>query len=498
MKRITTPLDTSHLVPNDAALLRCNTALELSHVGDFKRALEVMHPLWTSIDQRPQTNTLHPSVAAELYLCVATLIRQIKKQDQDQQLRALAQQLLSESIAYYETATDRQKVASCQIELGYSYAYAGEFHQARTELNRALEKLKTNGKTKSKALAAIAQLEYLAGEYHAAFKTLTDSTALVNKTGDRIDKAVHHYQLALTLEKRASLENRADLLQQAATHYQSAAEGLRLSKDLPVRVELEITLATALHRIKRSAASHQHLNKARRLAISNRDKSNAARVDQIQANLLLNEKKYLQSETLSKRATHFFTRTHKPASAAASITLQAIALTHLKKAKRARYLFQQAFQIADQVNATTEAGLALLSMIETIDDLTSKELHKAYLQARKNLSECNDQALLFRLLESADKVIQEETPKTSPEATETSQKSKGLQADILAFERAKIQEALNQTDGKVTLAAALLKTSYQSLTYIINTRHQDLLTERSPVRRRAARRPHTNSQSATG
>jgi hypothetical protein len=496
VKRITTPLDTSHLVPNDAALLRCNTALELSHAGDYKRALEVMRPLWPSIEQRPQTDALHPSVIAELYLCVATLIRQIKKSAQDEQLHTLTQQLLNESLSYYQAATDRQKIAAGQIELGYSYAYAGEFNQARTQLNQALEKLKTNGKTKSKALAAQAELEYLAGKYHTAFKILTDSSALVNKTGDRIDKAIHHYQLALALEKRASLEDRTDLLQQAATHYQSAAEGLRLSKDLPARIELEIKLANALHQTKRNAASHQHLNKARRLATSIRDKSNTARVDQIQASLLLSEKKYLQSEALSKRAAHFFTRTNKPANASAAITLQAVALTHLKKPSRARYLFQQAFQIADQTNAAVEAGIALLSMIETLDDLTSNELHTTYLQARKNLSLCSEQAILLRLLRAADKLILEKPPKVDEETAETSQKSKGLQADVLAFERAKIQEALSQTDGKVTLAATLLKTSYQSLSYIINTRHQELLTERSPVRHRASRRPHTNSQTA--
>ena len=496
MKRITTPLHTSHLVPNDAALLRCNTALELSHIGDYKRALEVMRPLWASIDQRPQTNALHPSVVAELYLCVATLIRQIKKTDQDQQLRTLARQLLNESASYYETVTDRPKIASCQIELGYSYAYAAEFNQARTELTQALEKLKTNGKTKSKALAALAELEYLAGNYHTAFEILTNRTAVVSKTGDRIDTAIHHYQLALVLEKRSSLENQTDLLQQAATHYQSARQRLRLSKDVPLRIDLEIKLATALHQTKRTAASHEHLNKARRLATSTKDKSHAAQIDQIQANLLLNEKKYLRSEALSKRAAHLFTKTSQPANASAAITLQAIALTHLKKAKRARYLFQQAFQIADQASATIEAGIASLSMIETLDDLTQNELHTAYFQARENLSQSNDQAVLLRLLRSADKLIQQEAPKASQETTRTSQQSKGFRAEVLAFERAKIQEALSQTDGKVTIAATLLKISYQSLSHIINTRHKELLTERSPVRHRTGKQPDANSQSA--
>jgi hypothetical protein len=42
--------------------------------------------------------------------------------------------------------------------------------------------------------------------------------------------------------------------------------------------------------------------------------------------------------------------------------------------------------------------------------------------------------------------------------------------------------------GRVTHAASLLEMRYQSLAYIIENRHPDLLRKRTPIRRRPGRK----------
>jgi transcriptional regulator with GAF, ATPase, and Fis domain len=59
-----------------------------------------------------------------------------------------------------------------------------------------------------------------------------------------------------------------------------------------------------------------------------------------------------------------------------------------------------------------------------------------------------------------------------------------LEEEVLKFERGRISEALAKVNGKVTHAAKLLGLNYQKLAYIIETRHPDLLKNRTPVRRR--------------
>jgi transcriptional regulator with PAS, ATPase and Fis domain len=60
----------------------------------------------------------------------------------------------------------------------------------------------------------------------------------------------------------------------------------------------------------------------------------------------------------------------------------------------------------------------------------------------------------------------------------------GLQAQLEKHERLVIKQALAEVDGRVTYAASLLDMRYQSLAYIIESRHPDLLKKRTPIRRR--------------
>ena len=52
------------------------------------------------------------------------------------------------------------------------------------------------------------------------------------------------------------------------------------------------------------------------------------------------------------------------------------------------------------------------------------------------------------------------------------------------YEGVVIKRALAEVNGRVTHAASLLEMRYQSLAYIIERRHPDLLKKRTPIRRR--------------
>ena len=53
---------------------------------------------------------------------------------------------------------------------------------------------------------------------------------------------------------------------------------------------------------------------------------------------------------------------------------------------------------------------------------------------------------------------------------------------VREFERQLIAEALEKSGGRVTKAAKDLGLSHQGLCYILNHRHKDLLTVRTPIR----------------
>ncbi len=71
-----------------------------------------------------------------------------------------------------------------------------------------------------------------------------------------------------------------------------------------------------------------------------------------------------------------------------------------------------------------------------------------------------------------------------PETTEAPLTGISFPEEVLKFERGLIKAALSEVNGSVTHAASLLGISYQRLARIIETRHADLMKERTPVHRR--------------
>ncbi len=166
---------------------------------------------------------------------------------------------------------------------------------------------------------------------------------------------------------------------------------------------------------------------------------------------------------------------------------QGIALARQGRNQRAHFIFQRAIEVALQVNAANKAGLAALTLIEEVSDLSPATLQAAYQQAREWLKGSHTQDTLFRLSEDAGKLATSLRGELSGDEATEILLSKGFDfhGKVLEYERSMIKEALAQANGSVTHAASLLRLSYQGLAYIIESRHPDLLKQRSPVRRRA-------------
>ncbi len=114
-------------------------------------------------------------------------------------------------------------------------------------------------------------------------------------------------------------------------------------------------------------------------------------------------------------------------------------------------------------------------------------LLNAYDKASEWLAEVQSAGLLARLNHAARKVIARLTADKQLESVDVLFKGFYFPDEVLKFERRLIRAALAEVNGSVTYAAALLGISYQRLARIIETRHKDLLPERTPVRRRPRR-----------
>ena len=209
-------------------------------------------------------------------------------------------------------------------------------------------------------------------------------------------------------------------------------------------------------------------------------------IDSTRADLLIAEGKFKDAEAVARRAASALEKAGHRCWLADALILQATALARLGKQTRAHVILQRAIEVAHEADALNKAGLATLTMIEEVDRLSPNTLQAAYQQAREWLADSQSLDVLSRLNAAAGKLAANLRREMSRDEAVDVLLTKPLNLDqrLLECEHETIKQALAQSDGSVTHAAPLLGRTYQGLAKMIETKHPDLIEERTPVRRR--------------
>lgn len=487
-------LNTSHLSANEKALVGCQTALELKDRGDYCGAQEVMRPLWARVGERPSTSGLHASVSAEVLLCVGILTRWIGSKNQVEGAQETAKNLITESMTSYETAGDVMKVAAARVELAYCYWREGALDEARIMFNDALKKLTIEGTTRANALLGLAVVEWSASRFTESLRILTESASLFSKIPNQATKGAYHSQLAMVLREVAPPEKPVDYFKRVLKEYEEADYHFKLAHNIVFRADVKNNIGNLFRELSRFKEAHAYLEQARRLRTSVRDKIGIAQIDDTRAQVFIAEKKFKEAEAVARNAVRVLERSGHQCLLADALVTQGIALARLKRAEHAQFTFQKAIEVAHQVGALNKAGLAVLTLIEEVDELSADTLYAAYDRASEWLATSQSQDLLLRVNAAARKVFSklhgeskaEDAPAEDALEVLLNQPC-DLQREVLKFEGSVIRHALAKANGSLTRTASLLSMSYQALAYILESRHKDLLKERSPIRRRSRR-----------
>jgi tetratricopeptide (TPR) repeat protein len=482
--------DTAHRNANDEALLRCKTALEQKDRGDYAAAQATMRPLWKRVGESPKTTGLEPAVAAEILLCVGILTSWIGSKNQIRDAQELAKNLITQSMTYFESSRDISKVAIAQSEMAYCYYREGTLNEARSWLHDALNKLTFQGAARARALLKLTTVECSAGRFHEALELLNENEALFRKITNYTIKGGYHHELAIILRNLATRENRPEYFRRAINEYKEADAQFRLAQNPIFRADIIANVGYLLYKISRYKEAHKYLNEARRLTVRFKNKASTAQIDDSLAQLLIAEGRLAEAERIARRAVAALRKGGHYCMMAEALITEGVALARSGRTARAHFIFRQAIESAHQVNALNIAGLAALTLIEEIQELSPEVLQAAYRQAREWLANSQSPDIKLRLADVAGLVVASiHTELSTDEATEILlSEPGGLRAQLEKHERVVIKRALAEVNGRVTHAASLLDMRYQSLAYIIERRHPDLLKKRTPIRRRQARR----------
>jgi tetratricopeptide (TPR) repeat protein len=248
-------------------------------------------------------------------------------------------------------------------------------------------------------------------------------------------------------------------------------------------------IANVLRQLSRFKEAHEYLDQARRLTVSVRDRVRTAQVDQTRAHVMIAQGQYKEAAKVARLAGRSFEKAGRQRLFIDALISLGIALSRLRRIEEAQFTFQRAIEVAQQVDVPKQAGLAALAMIEELDDLPIQTLAVAYERANEWLADSQSPDLLRRINTAASKLLAKLQIELITEEAADAIKNKPLDFDeeLLRYENSLIKRALAQVNGSLTRAASLLGMSYQKLAYILETRHKDLLKERTPIHRRARR-----------
>lgn len=484
LMRTSPKLETAHFTANEEASLRCQTALELRDRGDYDGARDAMAPLWAGIGSRPKTEGLHSSVVPEVLLCSGILTGWLGSRHEVKEADDYARDLITESIRLYEEAGDSKKVAEARTELAYCYWRTGAHDEARILFSTALERLTTEGNTRANALLGLSVVEWSASRYEESWRILSSNASLFRKITNHTLKGFFHNQSAMNLRALATGPNSSDYFQQAIKHYEEADYHFTLARHTVYRAHVKNNVGYLLFKLSHFRKAHEYLDHARRLLVSVRDKVRVAQVDETRAQIFIAQQRYAEAEVAARNAVSSFRKAGRERFLSEALVTEGIALARGAKTVRAQASLQEAVEVAHRVGALNQAANAALTLIEEIEQLRLDLLLNAYDKANEWVADVQSTELLPRLNEAARKVLARMRSEDRLETTEITFTGVSFPDEVLKFERGLIKTALGEVNGSVTHAASLLGISYQRLARIIETRHADLMKERSPVHRR--------------
>jgi len=423
----------SNLDVGGRAELCCEIAKEFENKGDYEEACEILSGLWPRVDQRPRVKGLEPDIAAEVLLRAGVLTGWIGS-DQEQ-----AKDFISESLTIFESRKYKKKIAEAQTELALCYMRLGEYDNASDLLTLALAELPINSESKAKAVLRSAIVKRNATLLSEALTYLTRNEPLFDKINSPLLKGCYHQALGDVLKDIWESDKPGDYLDRAFLEYTAASYHLEQAEHRRYLANVENNLGFLYLKINRCKEAHEHLNRARRILTCLKDRITLAQVDETRARVFLKEKRNAEAEKAARSSVQTLETRDRPSLLAEALKRHGMALARLGHYSPALNAFRRAIDLS-QDNFNRAADVALTAFQELGDRLAVRD--------------------------------------------EITTSGRPLNEEIFLLEHSLIKHALENAQGRVTFAARTLGMSYQRLTHKLQTKHKDLLKDRSPATKR--------------
>lgn len=475
-------LENPALNRNQRAELRCQLARELEDRGEYEQAREALGELWHGLGEQPQVARLERSTAAEVLLRAGVLTGWLGSLNEIKGAQESAKNLITKSSRIFAALSDVNKVAEAQTEIAVCYWREGAYDEARIILKGVLSQPTIEREVKAKATLRSAIVGWCSQRYTDALYILTEAAPLFEAIENETVKGSYHDALAGVLVNLGASEHREDYTDRAFVEYAAAAYHFEQAGHRRYLAYVKNNLGFLYFKVSKYTEAHEHLEHARRIFANLKDNGSVAQVNETRARVFIAQEQYSAAEDVARAAVRTLEKGGRQSLLAEALTTHGVVLARLGHHERARFTLFRAAEIAHVAGALNTAGLAALALIEELSEhLTADELQAVYQRAYEWLLASQHTQTLHRLLKAANRVLSACAGTQNVRRHLDTGTQGALKDAVHKYEKEIIRQALRNCEGSVTRAARLLGVTYQSLIYLLENRHRDLLLERRPA-----------------
>jgi tetratricopeptide (TPR) repeat protein len=471
----------------------CELAKGFEEAGEFERALETLRPFWAGPIERPLTEGLAQDAKAELLLRTGALTGWLGSAKQIPGAQEVAKDLVSESAAIFGTLGMNEKVAEAEVDLAICYWREGALDEARVTLRHVLDTLgDMQSEQRLRALLNSAIIEKVATRDRESLRIYREAAPLFDLSSNHALKGKFHNSHATLLKSLGLSENREEYIDKALVEFTAASYHFEQAGHKRFQARVENNVGFLFASIGRFRDAQEHLTRAHALHVSVGDHGGAAGAEDTRAQAFLLEGKYVEAENAARSAVRSLKRGGEQTVLAEALTTHGKALARLKQFQLAKTTLDQAVEIALSAGDPDRGGIAAVTAVEELSTYLSTDVQQSYYRTAESLlSNSQNKTIKTRLGECARRILAAALADASASigddnaaATAAIQPGFSLDAEVLRYEGGLIRKALEACGGSVTRAARLLGVTHQGLAFILNGRHSDLLSIRTPVKRR--------------
>ena len=468
----------------------CELAKGLEEAGEFDLAEETLRPFWQGLPDRPKSSGLGDYAKGELLLRAGTLAGWIGSAKQISGAQEIAKDLISESASIFRKLGNVEKEAEAGVDLAICYWREGGLDEARVTLRYVLEILgEARSEQRLRALLNSAIIEKDALRDRESLRMYREAAPQFDLSSNHALRGKFHNSYATLLKTLGLSEGRNEYIDKALIEFAAASFHFEQAGHHRFQARVENNVGFLFANLRRFPEATDHLARARQLFVRLKDRGSVAYVDDSRAQAYLLEGRPEDAERVVRSAVNTLKNGGEQMMLVEVLTTHGVALARLSKIQLAKSTLDQAVTLARNAGNPDHGGIAAITAIEELSShLSVDSLQQYYSTAELLLANSQNHGIKKRLGECARRVLAAEFASINAgmESIGGSSMPRGfsLDAEVLRYEGSLIRKALEEAGGSVTRAARLLGVTHQGLAFILNGRHSDLLSIRTPVKKR--------------